>query len=231
MVEFVFMLTRDDRTVEDCLDILDEVAPLGLRHVGFKDVGVGFPVLEELTRRIRAVGATSWLEAVTPDGPGSLASIETARRLGVDRIMGGVAAPEAMAALAGIEERYRPFPGRPEGHPTALGGSPDEIAADCRRFAELGCGGVDLLAYRAREADPIALVRAARAATEGELVVAGSIDCPERIAEIAAAGADAFTIGSAVFSGRFSPRKGSYLSQLRDVLETCASITDRRRSA
>ena len=39
-MDFIFMLTRDDRTVPDCLDLLDEVADLGLRHIGFKDIGV-----------------------------------------------------------------------------------------------------------------------------------------------------------------------------------------------
>lgn len=33
------MLTRHDRTVPDCLAVLDEIAPLGLRHIGFKDIG------------------------------------------------------------------------------------------------------------------------------------------------------------------------------------------------
>ena len=37
----------------------------------------------------------------------------------------------------------------------------------------------------------------------------------------AEAGVDAFTIGSAVFNGAFSPRKGALLSQLRDVLAAC----------
>ena len=34
------MMTSGDRTVGDCLDVLDEVGGLGLRHIGFKDVGV-----------------------------------------------------------------------------------------------------------------------------------------------------------------------------------------------
>jgi hypothetical protein len=39
----------------------------------------------------------------------------------------------------------------------------------------MGCAGIDLLAYRATDAEPLDLVRAARAATSGRLVVAGSI--------------------------------------------------------
>ena len=96
-----------------------------------------------------------------------------------------------------------------------------KVAADCRRFEEMGCAGVDLLAYRATEADPIDLVKAARDALQGQLVVAGSIDSPARIHSLAEAGVDAFTIGSAVFNGAFSPRKAATVSQLADVLAAC----------
>ena len=96
------------------------------------------------------------------------------------------------------------------------------MEADCRRFEALGCAGVDLLAYRATEADPMDLVRAARRATEGTLVVAGSVDSPERIRALADAGANAFTIGSAAFDGSFSPRKGALASQLLDILAAAA---------
>ena len=39
MIEFVFMLTRDDTTVPDALEVFTSLADSGLRHVGFKDVG------------------------------------------------------------------------------------------------------------------------------------------------------------------------------------------------
>ena len=67
------------------------------------------------------------------------------------------------------------------------------------------------------------LIPAARAGLgpKGYLIVAGSITSRERIAAVAAAGANAFTIGSAVFDGSYSPRKGSILSQLGDVVADC----------
>ena len=142
--------------------------------------------------------------------------------LGVDRLMGGTQVAEILAVTAGTGVDYLPFPGRPKGHPTVLGGSAEEIALDCWRFEEAGCAGADLLAYRATEADPLELVRAARAHLRGTLVVAGSIDSPDRIAAVADAGADAFTVGSAVFDGSFSPRFGSLKARLADVLAACS---------
>ena len=54
-MDFIFMLTRGDKTVEDCLDVLAQVAPLGLKHIGFKDVGAARSTLSRLTERIAAM--------------------------------------------------------------------------------------------------------------------------------------------------------------------------------
>ncbi len=135
--------------------------------------------------------------------------------------MGGTEIEPTLRILAGTGIQYMPFAGRPEGHPTRLGGSPEDVEQDCLRFAALGCAGVDLLAYRATEADPLDLVRAARKGTDGYLAVAGSIDSPERIRAVAEAGADGFTIGTAALEGVFSPRKGSLAAQIADILDAC----------
>jgi hypothetical protein len=220
-MDFVFMLTRSDQTVPDCLEVLDELRPLGLTHVGFKDVGVPPEVLAELARRIKASGATSYMEVVSTSPEACLRSARVARDIGIDRLLGGTQVDEVLAILAGSAVQYLPFPGRPFDHPTKLGGTAAQIEDDCRRFAALGCAGVDLLAYRATEADPLALVAAARRGTPGTLLVAGSVQTPDQIKALAGAGADAFTIGSAAFDGSFAPRMGSLRSQLRAVLDAC----------
>lgn len=221
-IDFIFMFTRADETVEDCLAVFETAARIGVKHMGFKDIGVPFDVLVELNRRIKQAGAVSYLEVVSSTREACLESARAARRIGVDRVMGGTEAKGILEILEGSGIEYLPFPGRPVGHPTALGGRPGDVEEDCRRFEALGCAGVDLLAYRATEADPLELVKAARRATRGTLVVAGSIDTPARIRALAEAGADAFTIGSAAFDGSFSPRKGALASQLADILAAAA---------
>jgi len=221
-IDFIFMFTRADQTVEDCLEVFDTVARAGVKHMGFKDIGVEFDTLVELNRRIKAAGAVSYLEVVSSTREACLDSARAARKIGVDRVMGGTEAKAILEILDGSGIEYLPFPGRPVGHPTALGGRPGDVEEDCRRFEALGCAGVDLLAYRATEADPLDLVKAARRATRGTLVVAGSVDSPQRIRALAEAGADAFTIGSAAFDGSFSPRKGALASQLGDILAAAA---------
>lgn len=221
-MDFIFMLTRGDKTVEDCMEVLTQIAPLGLRHIGFKDVGVEPKTLHALTDRIRAMGATSYMEVVSETPEACLRSTRVAKDLGVDRLLGGTDVARITEILAGTHTQYFPFPGFPSGHPTKLGGKPSDVTAHCESFRKAGCAGADLLAFRATEADPLDLVRAARRGLgDGYLIVAGSITSQERIRAVSAAGADAFTIGTAVFDGSYNPRKGSLLSQLGDVLADC----------
>ncbi|MFJ8669589.1 hypothetical protein [Streptomyces sp. NPDC093600] len=222
-MDFIFMLTRDDRTVTDCLRVLDSVADLDIGHIGFKDIGVDPPTLARLHRRIKDRGATSYLEVVSTTREQALTSVRSAIDLGVDRLMGGTWIDETQALLAGTGIEYLPFVGQPLGHPTRLAGGPDRIADDCRRAATAGCAGVDLLAHRATDADPLDLVRAARAATTGRLVVAGSITTPDQIRALADAGADAFTVGSAAFNGSLRRDAGTLGAQLTAVAEAVAA--------
>jgi hypothetical protein len=221
-MDFIFMLTQDDRTVADCLNVLDDIAGLGISHIGFKDIGVAPETLGELNRRIKASGATSYLEVVSLAPEDARRAAIRAREIGVDCLLGGTDMAALREAVSGSAIRFFPFVGQPEGHPTQLFGDAARIAEDCRRSEALGCAGIDLLAFRAVEADPLALVRAARGASRGKLIVAGSIDSPARIAELAAAGVDAFTIGSALFAQRFASDRPSLRAQLAEVLAACS---------
>ncbi len=209
------MLTRDDRTVPDCFEVLDAVAPHGVGHIGFKDAGTDRPTMARLAAAIRKAGATSYLEVVSLEPAEGVAAARLAAEIGVDVLMGGTDMAGMKTALGNSPVQFLPVVGRPAGHPTALGGTAEDVAADCRRARALGCAGVDLLAYRATDAAPLDLVRAARGALDGgRLVVAGSIDTPERVRAVAAAGADAFTIGTAVLDRRFAPGLDALEDQL-----------------
>lgn len=223
------MLTRDDLTVEDCLEVFEAVRPLKLGHVGFKDLGVDFATLRELNRRIKESGAVSYMELISLSPEECAASAGLAAEIGVDRLLGGAGIEAILEALKGSRVGYYPFVGLPEGHPTRLRGGAEAVARHCREALAEGCPGVDLLAYRAVEAAPLDLVRAARAAlgANGRLIVAGSVNSPATVREIAAAGADAFTVGSAVFDGSFSPRAGGLAARLNDVLAATGSVPRR----
>jgi len=224
------MLTHNDRTVENCLDVLDQALPLGVGHVGFKDIGVTEDLQAEINRRIKAAGARSYLEVVSETPEACLESARAAVRLGVDCLLGGtdidaIGAVIERAVMGGSRIGYYPFVGFPTGHPTKLGGQPEDIAQHCREYMRRGAAGVDLLAYRATDADPVDLVRAARKALpKGELIVAGSINSPERVHLMAELGVDAITIGTAILEGSFAPGKTGIVAQLEAALDAIAPL-------
>ena len=224
------MLTRNDKTVADCEAVLAEVLPLGLRHIGFKDIGVDKATLRRLNRDIQAAGATSYLEVVSETQVAARRSAEMAVEIAVDRLLGGTEVEATLEILAGSGIDYFPFPGQPVGHPTRLKGQPEEVAENCRRFLEAGAAGADLLAYRAEEAAPLGLVRAAREALgTAPLIVAGDVDRQSRIDDLAAAGADAFTIGTAVFEKLLDPQRPGLAAQIERVLSWLKRIGPQKR--
>jgi hypothetical protein len=222
-MDFIFMLTRNDKTVEDAGCLVDQVCDLGVTHIGFKDVGVPVATMEEVVAAIHRRGGVCYLEVVSTTPAAVIGSLQSAVALGVDRVLGGTDLAAARSILGDLS-RYYPFAGRPIGHPTRLEGSVALVAEHCGRARAMGCAGVDLLAFRATEADPLDLVRAARGALSGgTLIVAGSVHSRRQIHALAESGVDAFTIGSAVFDGSFSPAKGSLRGQILDILEACNS--------
>src|SRR5262249_27372013 len=119
-MDFIFMLTREDRTVEDCVELYEAIRAVPLRHVGFKDIGVGRETLRRLHDLIKEDGRTSPLEVVSTSREDCLCLAEFAVRLGIDCLLGGKEVADVLAILAGSRTGYYPYPGIPEGHPTKL---------------------------------------------------------------------------------------------------------------
>ena len=215
--DFIFMLTRQDRTVANAMDLLPEVLDAGVQHIGFKDVGLPLPDLLQLADAIRAAGAVSYLEVVSLDEASETASARAAVALGVDVLMGGTRPEAVLPLLRGTPIRYYPFPGAVTGHPSVLGGSIDDIVASARRMAVLeGVHGLDLLAYRFT-GDVPALIHRVVAAVDKPVVIAGSIDRAERIEAAVAGRAAGFTVGTAALDGVFPAPAPGLAAQLRCI--------------
>ena len=218
MSEFIFMLTHNDSTVDNALEVLEQVKSTGLRHIGFKDVGATAARQRELTEAAHAAGLLVYLEIVSVDKADELNSIDAAIAAGVDWILGGKFAADAVAKLAGTGIRFAPFPGRIVGHPSALEGTIEEIASHAAELTGMdGVDGVDLLAYRHSGVDGLELTAAVVKASHGPVVAAGSVVSEEQIRGLAAAGAWGFTIGGAIFDG-ILPGEKDVVSQVRTAL-------------
>jgi hypothetical protein len=223
MSEFIFMLTHHDRTVRNAAEVLASVRGTGLRYVGFKDIGTDPDTQRELTAAAHGMSMEVMLEVVSTSAEAELASLRSAVNAGVDWVLGGTHVDDGERVLAGHGLRYCPFPGQVVGHPSVLHGDVETIAADAAALtARPGVHGLDLLAYRHRTADVQQLVRAVVAASSGPLIVAGSVARPDQIRTLATAGAWAFTIGSAIFEGRF-PGGPDIAAQVRHVLHIASA--------
>ncbi|MBY4611565.1 4-hydroxythreonine-4-phosphate dehydrogenase [Rhizobium sp. 9T] len=201
---FIFMLTNQDRTVADAAERLKDVLAAGIKHVGFKDIGLPFDKLLVLASAVKAAGASLYLEVVSLDEESERRSAQAAVDLGVDILMGGTRPNVVLPVIAGKNIRYYPFPGKIVGHPSKLEGTIETIVDSARQLTAIeGVSGLDLLAYRF-DGDVEALITRVCGAIGKPVVVAGSIDSPERMAAVVRSGAAGFTIGTAAFNGAFS---------------------------
>lgn len=225
-LRFIFMLTRNDQTVEDAHVHLRTALDLGVRHIGFKDVGLPIEQLKALNQTITKGGATSYLEVVSLDRDSEIASATAALEIGVDVLLGGTRVDDVLPIIEGAGLQYCPFPGRITGHPSILEGSIDEIVASAKELAARGgVSGLDLLAYRS-DGDVPALMEAVCAAVAKPVYIAGSIDTPERIATVKKAGAAGFTIGTAALDGKY-PADGTDLpGQLSAIIRDVAQLNN-----
>jgi hypothetical protein len=236
VIEFVFMLTHHDRTVDDPTAVYEQIRGCGLRYIGFKDIGVPVAELKEVCARAQADGLEVMLEVVSTTREEELRSVAASAEIGVDWLLGGTHPEDGLEILnegragegrAGEgraggatsgRPRYCPFPGTVVGHPSILRGEIDEIAESARRITALdGVFGLDLLAYRHESADAAELTRAVVQAASGPVIAAGSVASTAQISALDQAGAWGFTIGGAIFEGRL-PGGPSVAGQVTEVL-------------
>ena len=221
MIEFIFMLTRDDVTLKDAREVYASVAGTGIRHVGCKDVGLPTEELKALMDDIRSHGHETWIEVVSETEEATLESARAAAEIRPDHLIGGTLIEPVQEILAGTGVRFWPYVGQIVGHPCLLRGSIGDIVADTQRAAALGVDGINLLAYR-YDGDAEALVRAVVGATDLPVICAGSVDSVDRIRALEGCGAWAFTIGTAALDGALV--EGAPLSgQLEAALEAAGA--------
>jgi Nitronate monooxygenase len=219
MADFIFFLTYHDRTIPTADRVLASVKDLGVKNIGFKDVGIPFDRLEKLKADIDAAGLTSYIELVSEDAESIRRSAQSAIDLQVDYLIGGYGeyAADVLDIVKGSKTKFYPYIGQVSGIPGVLRGTIADIVADARCKQDMGVDGLDLLAYRYAEGDPEELLDAVVQAVEIPVIAAGSVGTPERIQRVLAAGAAGFTIGTAIFDCRVVPG-GSMEDQVHAVL-------------
>jgi hypothetical protein len=224
-MKFIFMLTKNDVTVPDALEVFSRIRHFGVRQIGFKDIGLPKEKLMRLVRLMHDSRMQTFLEVVSETEEASMNSARSAIELGVDYLIGGTYPEPILDLTRGSGIRFFPYVGRVVGHPCLLRGKIDEIVEDARRVERLGVDGINLLGYR-YDGDVPKLMKSVVSAVRIPVIVAGSIDSVARIREVGDCGAWGFTIGGAIFDKKFEA-DGDLLSQLGIVLNEVQSRPDR----
>jgi len=217
MVEFIFFLTYNDVTVYNAIEVFEKIKDTGIKHVGFKDVGLPKEKLIELHARMKKEGMTTFLEVVSATEEDNLRSAKMGIELGVDNLIGGIYVRQTLPLLQDTNIKYFPYIGKVVGHPCLLRGNIKEIIDDAKMVEDLGAYGIDLLAYR-YDGDPEQLIKSIQRAVKIPLIIAGSINSLEKVRKMVEFDVWGFTIGSAIFDKKFV-RGGTLNDQIWAVLK------------
>ena len=202
--ELIVMLTHQDKTVPDALDLFQRTKDYPIRHWGFKDVGLSPQEMQPIITAMKDAGKVTFLEVVSLSEEEGLRGARLAVDLGFDILMGTVFYPSIGDYLKDKPIHYYPFPGHVHSHPSLLDGTIDDIVAHACQLESYGAHGLDLLTYRFN-GEAAHLLKQVVEATKIPIVSAGSIASFERIKEVWDADAWGFTIGSAFFDKKFVP--------------------------
>jgi len=215
--ELIVMLTYQDETVPDALELFNRSKDYPVTYWGFKDVGLPPKEMQTVATAMKAAGKTTFLEVVSLSEEDGLSGARLAVDSGFDILMGTVFYPSIGNYLKDKPIQYYPFPGHVYGHPSILDGTIADIVAHACELESYGVHGLDLLTYRYTGNAPSLLSQVVQS-TRIPIVSAGSIASFERITEVWDSGAWGFTIGSAFFEKIFVPN-GSFEQNLLAVCD------------
>lgn len=219
--QIIIMLTHNDKTVKNALEVFESCKDLAVQFWGFKDVGLPKEQMKTLIEAMKAAGKTTFLEVVSYSEEECMAGAKLAVELGFDYLMGTVYHQSVFEYLATQKIKFLPFCGTVYGSPSVLEGTFDEIVKDAENLLNKGVHGIDLLAFRHNNGEELA--RAYCKAIDKPVVIAGSINSLARIDFINEISPWAFTMGSALFTENFAKGE-SFRRNLEIVVDYMNSI-------
>ncbi len=214
----IVMLTQSDVTVANATEVFESCKDLPVSFWGFKDVGISPAETRELLDAMKRHDKITFLEVVTYTEEACLENARMAVECGFDYLTGTRFFPSVADYLKDKPIRYHPFVGNVAGSPVTLTGTTNEILEDCRRLEQAGAHGLDLVAYRYVDGDPVELAKSVIASATTDVIIAGSISSQERLEIMEEISPFAFTMGSALFESRFVPG-ANFRANLEKVID------------
>jgi len=229
--EIIVMLTHHDVTVANAAECFKQCADLPVTYWGFKNNGLTITQMECLVQDFRDAGKVPVLEVVSSDHEELDNAAILAIASGIEYFTGARFSERIRQHLHQAGIRYFPFCGDIGGPPITLNGSIEAIIADARHILVQGADGIDLVAWRYADGDPVALADAMVAEFGGErIMIAGSINSAQRLRQVQEIGAFACTMGGALFEGAFVPG-GSFRENLQAVIQLQHELKQAREGA
>lgn len=218
--KIIIMLTKNDSTVPNALEVFETCKDLPIKFWGFKDIGLEKPKMKQLVNKMKEAGKTTFLEVVSYSEEECMAGAKTAVEFGYDYLMGTVFYKSVFDYLKAQKIKFLPFCGKVYGHPSILEGTIEEIISDANGLLDKGVDGIDLLSFRHKRGAELAEEYCKQ--IQKPVVIAGSINSEERLEFIDRITPWAFTMGTALFDKNFAPGEG-----FRKNLETVITCMNR----
>ena len=214
--QLIVMLTHNDKTVPDAIEVFDASKDTPVKYWGFKEEGLPIDKMKALVDKMKAAGKTTFLEVVAYTEEECVAGAKIGVECGFDILMGTMYfdAVRDVAKKAGM--KYMPFVGKIYGRPSILEGTIEEMVNEANALLEKGVDGFDLLAYR-YTGDPEELAARFVEEVDAPVCLAGSIKSFERLDKMKEIAPWTYTIGSAFFENKF----GKDLTFAEQVTKVC----------
>lgn len=214
--KIIIMLTNNDKTVKDAIEVFEQCKDAPIEFWGFKNVGLPKDQMIELIENMKAAGKTTFLEVVSYSEEECMAGAKVAVELGFDYLLGTIYHKSVFDYLSTQGIKFLPFCGKVSGSPSVLGGSIDEIIEDGKNLLAMGVSGIDLLAFRHEDGAVLAEEYCKR--VDEPVVIAGSINSRDRLDFVNKINPWAFTMGTALFKKAFVP-EGTVRENLQVVVD------------
>ena len=201
--ELIVMLTHNDQTVSNAIEIFESAKNSKAKYWGFKEIGIPENQMKLLVDKMKEAGKTTFLEVVDYTEEGCVEGAKIGARCGFDVLMGTLYFDSVKKVADDAGMKYMPFVGELSGRPSILGGTIEGMIDEANNLVDKkGIEGFDLLGYRFT-GDAVKLNEEFVKNVRGDVCLAGSVSSFKRLDEVKATGAWAFTIGGAFFENKF----------------------------
>lgn len=213
--ELIVMLTHNDYTIENALEIFALCQNTPVQYWGAKEQGIPRDELKKLYAAIKAAGKRTALEVVAYDEASCINGALLAAECGCDLLLGTVFFDSVLRICKENSIRYMPFIGEVSQRPSILNGDLNSMLDDAGTYLNQGVDGFDLLGYR-YSGDGYALSKGFVTNAPCPVCLAGGINSYDRLKEVREISPAFFTIGGAFWDLTFG---ADYAKAIADVCQ------------